>query len=640
MSMHAGKDLSDKHDMERGKLMKMAVKDFIEIHEDFAGKYIPTREETTWMSEYSINPGPLMPHYGLFLPTLLFQANEQQQQWWLMRTFQMKIIGCYAQTELGHGSNVRGLQTTATFDKTTQEFVLNTPTLQSIKWWNSGIGRVATHAAVYAQLIIDGKEHGVHCFMLQIRDENHRPFPGIEVGDCGPKLGDRALDTGYLRLKDVRIPRENMLAKFQEVTPDGKYAKRQAAAKRGDGRLAYLTMMNARVGMMSAAGGVLAKAVTIAVRYSCVRHQGFADTSSTSYRSAEVAILDYGMQRYRLLKQLALAYTMKFTGRWLQDAMKRFSGGASADDLQALPELHATSAGLKGLCCFLAAEGMEDCRKCCGGHGYLLNAGIASHWADYVWQVTAEGDYVVLLLQTARFLVKSLQQAKAGQPLSTVCSYLSPLADKQFNLAAHTPAPARNASQFTDLGYLLELFKFRTLAGIVSVGAELERRVAAGLTQDQAWNACAVELCHVSRCHCFMFMLYNVKETSEKIAEPALKAVITDLCVLYACSNILDDNWTGLLAADQIRLVRTAMGQILDALRPNAVALTDAFDFPDRVLNSTIGRHDGNVYEALFEAARKSEINKVEPFDGYFDVLRPRLDVEFLKHGNSRLAKV
>jgi acyl-CoA oxidase len=106
---------------------------------------------------------------------------------------------------LGHGSNVRGLQTTATYDKNTQEFVVHTPTLQSIKWWPGTLGKIATHAVVYAQLIIDGKEYGVHVFFMQIRDENHRPLPGIELGDLGPKLGDAANDTGFMRLNNVRF---------------------------------------------------------------------------------------------------------------------------------------------------------------------------------------------------------------------------------------------------------------------------------------------------------------------------------------------------------------------------------------------------------------------------------------------------
>ena len=85
-----------------------------------------------------------------------------------------------------------------------------------MKWWNSNIGIAATHAVVFAQLVIDKKEYGVHVFMVQLRDENHQPLPGIEMGDVGPKLGDHAIDTGYLRLQNVRIPRKHMFAKRQE----------------------------------------------------------------------------------------------------------------------------------------------------------------------------------------------------------------------------------------------------------------------------------------------------------------------------------------------------------------------------------------------------------------------------------------
>ena len=99
---------------------------------------------------------------------------------------------------------------------------MDTPTLQASKWWPGTLGKVATHAMVYAQLIVDGTEHGVHSFVVQIRDENHRPLPGIEVGEMGPKLGDGANDTGFLRMHTVRIPRTNMLAKFQRVTKEGK----------------------------------------------------------------------------------------------------------------------------------------------------------------------------------------------------------------------------------------------------------------------------------------------------------------------------------------------------------------------------------------------------------------------------------
>ena len=99
----------------------------------------------------------------------------------------MKITGAYAQTELGHGSNVRGLQTTATYDASTEEFVMDTPTLDSMKWWPSNMV-MATHCVVYAQMLIGGVEHGVHVFFVQLRDEELLPLPGIEIGDIGTKV--------------------------------------------------------------------------------------------------------------------------------------------------------------------------------------------------------------------------------------------------------------------------------------------------------------------------------------------------------------------------------------------------------------------------------------------------------------------
>jgi acyl-CoA oxidase len=76
------------------------------------------------------------------------------------------MIGCYAQTELGHGSNVAGLETTATLDMNTDEFVIHTPNIKATKFWPGALGVQATHACVYARLIVGGKDHGVKPFIV------------------------------------------------------------------------------------------------------------------------------------------------------------------------------------------------------------------------------------------------------------------------------------------------------------------------------------------------------------------------------------------------------------------------------------------------------------------------------------------
>jgi alkylation response protein AidB-like acyl-CoA dehydrogenase len=155
---------------------------------------------------------------GMFVPAIKGQGTEEQQKKWLPLAYRFQIIGCYAQTELGHGSNVQGLETTATFDPKTDEFVIHSPTLTSSKWWPGGLGKASTHAVVYARLITEGKDYGIHGFIVQLRSlEDHSPLPGVTLGDIGGKFGSGAynsMDNGVLRFDHVRIPRDQMLMRF------------------------------------------------------------------------------------------------------------------------------------------------------------------------------------------------------------------------------------------------------------------------------------------------------------------------------------------------------------------------------------------------------------------------------------------
>ena len=222
------------------------------------------------------------------------------------------------------------------------------------------------------------------------------PLPGIEIGDLGPKMGDSANDTGYMVFKNVRIPREHMLSRFQQVTKEGKYI----INKDIDPKLHYSTMMNTRAHMIGWSSVRLAFATTCAIRYNAVRRQGFKDTSTKLHKSPENQIIDYRLQQMRLFKQVGITLALKASSRWMIQKLDNLEGKEYGLILNSssLKEIASVSAGLKALATLVASNGIEECRKACGGNGYLLSSGIALMGLDFLWQVTAEGLLFILLL--------------------------------------------------------------------------------------------------------------------------------------------------------------------------------------------------------------------------------------------------
>jgi acyl-CoA oxidase len=133
---------------------------------------------------------------------------------YFQKAMDYEIIGCYAQTELGHGSNVRGLETTATWNPDDKSFTIHSPTLTASKWWIGSLGRTANHAIVMAQLIVGGENHGPHPFVVQIRDmKTHQPLENVHVGDVGPKFGYNTMDNGFLLFNNLKVPHDSLLAR-------------------------------------------------------------------------------------------------------------------------------------------------------------------------------------------------------------------------------------------------------------------------------------------------------------------------------------------------------------------------------------------------------------------------------------------
>jgi len=195
---------------------------------------------------------PTALHWVMFVPNIVSLCDDEQQAEWLPLCRDWKMIGCYAQTEIGHGSNVRALETTATFlpeNKGGQpggSWVVNSPTLTSAKAWPGTLGRTGNHAMVIARLIDgEGKDRGVHNFLVPLRSmKDHTLLPGVVTGDLGPKIGYNNMDNGYARFEHVVIPRRNMAMRFASVDENGKYSKKSVSD--ATSKVAYITMMQVR----------------------------------------------------------------------------------------------------------------------------------------------------------------------------------------------------------------------------------------------------------------------------------------------------------------------------------------------------------------------------------------------------------
>lgn len=123
-------------------------------------------------------------HATMFTQSIETFSTDAQKAKWLTASTNLDIIGCYAQTEIGHGSNVAGLETIASFDQSKDEFIIHTPTNTATKWWPGEMGRYANHALVFARLQIteDGEmnDYGVCPFVVQIRDmDTHKWMKGV-----------------------------------------------------------------------------------------------------------------------------------------------------------------------------------------------------------------------------------------------------------------------------------------------------------------------------------------------------------------------------------------------------------------------------------------------------------------------------
>jgi alkylation response protein AidB-like acyl-CoA dehydrogenase len=326
-------------------------------------------------------------HFGLFGNSIINLGTKKHIDEFLPKIDSLEVSGIFAMTELAHGSNVRDLQTTATYFPNNRTFIINTPNDNAQKYWIGNAAQHGTHAIVFANLILNDKKYGIHAFVVQIR-KNGIIMPNISIKDCGYKAGLDGVDNGRIWFDNIIVPYDALLDKFAQINENNEYT---SVIKNNDQRFAK-SLATLSGGRIVVADGALAMAKycwTIAFLYSSNRRQFKIKESDFE----ENKLINYQLHQFKLIPIMAKLFCFNQSLLYLKSLK-------SIDE-----ECHPLSCAFKAIISWESLKSIQICREACGGHGYELRNLIGNFRNDCDIFCTFEGDNTVLLLQVLKYLV-------------------------------------------------------------------------------------------------------------------------------------------------------------------------------------------------------------------------------------------
>ena len=549
--------------------------------------------------------------FGLFGGAILQLGTKPHHDAYLEDLIAGRLLGCFAMTETGHGSNVQALGTTATYDPETQEFVVETPDDRARKDY---IGNAALHArlaVVFAQLVVGGENHGVHALVVPIRDNDGNAAPGVRIEDCGRKIGLNGVDNGRLWFDSVRVPRTSLLDRYAVVTDDGRYF---SEIENKDRRFFTMlgTLVQGRVCVGGAGINASKVAMAIAVKYGLKRRQ-FGSPGS----GEEEVLLDYGQHQRRLLPLLARTYALHFAQERvaadLHTVFNRFGEVEAADDEHDRRALEARAAGTKALGTWHASRTIQECREACGGAGYLSVNRFDALRADTDVFTTFEGDNTILLQLVAKGLLTDYKDSfedmdqigmvrfVGGMAVETVLertnarSILERLRDVVPGNRDSVDDPDEGLQDST---WHLEMLTWREEHQLAAVARRLKRGMDRGMDPAEVFSLCQDHVIGSAWAHVERIVLEAFMDKIATVEEGPVKDALNHLCDLYALSCIESDRgWFlehGRISNARSKAVTRRVNQLCRRVRPLAEDLVDAFAIPKEMLRAEILEFSGS----------------------------------------------
>jgi acyl-CoA oxidase len=548
-----------------------------------------TRIEMLAMSDLSLMVKAGV-QWGLFGGAVENLGTERHHQAYVPRIISLDLLGCFAMTETGHGSDVQSLETTATYDPSTQEFVIDSPTPTARKDYIGGAAETATVAAVFAQLITpDGQGHGVHCFVVPIRDDDGNDLPGVTTGDCHYKGGLPGVDNGRIQFDQVRIPRENLLNKYADVAEDGTYS---SPIENPNRRFFTMlgTLIRGRVTVGGSAGAAARVALDIATRYALERRQFQAPGDDH-----EVLLMDYLVHQRRLFPLIARSYALQFAQNELVAKTHELQS-ADDPDKEEQRELESRAAGLKAANTWHATRAIQEAREACGGAGYLAENRLIALKADTDVFTTFEGDNHVLIQLVAKELLTAYaDDIKGMSPVEWVKFAANFAGERVMKRTAaetimqrilDTRQDNEEEGSLFNRGTQVKMLEDREEYMVATVARRL-RGKSKEMTAFEAFNAVQDHVLHAAAAHIDRIVLEAFVAGIDACEDDEARKILEMVCDLYALSVIEDDKaWFmehQFLSTERAKAVTRGINERCRTLRPYAELLVDGFGIPEQL---------------------------------------------------------
>ena len=561
--------------------------------------------------------------WGLFGSAVLQLGTEQHHEKWLPGIMDLSIPGAFAMTEIGHGSDVAAVGTTATYDPDTEEFVINTPFRAATKEY---LGNAALHgvaATVFAQLITNGVNHGVHCFYVPLRDENGQDLPGIGREDDGLKGGLNGIDNGRLSFDHVRVPRTNLLNRYGDVAADGTYTSEiESPGRRFFTMLG--TLVQGRVSLDGAASWASALGLHIAITYATQRRQ------FDGANGEETVLLDYGKHQRRLLPRLATTYAQIFAhDEFLQKFDGVFSG--RTDTPEDREDLETLAAALKPLSTWHALDTLQEAREACGGAGFMFENRLVGLRADLDIYVTFEGDNNILLQLVGKRLLTDFAKQFKGADARTLARYaVGQTAGKVFHGAGlralgQAVADFGQVARSVELGLREEqqheLLTERVQQMVADIAGRLRAAGKDKVLGEKLFNENQAELIEAARAHGELLQWEAFTDAIRRVDDADTLRVLTWLRDLFGLSLIEKHlAWhmiNGRLSMQRAAAVSSYIDRLCARLRPHALELVQAFGYEPEHVRAPIAsgveqqrQDEARAYYAALEASGEAPVSE------------------------------